>query len=170
MQACQAFVLTKVSHAGGPADLRPGAGASEGVGCDRRRRPRALVSPVQAFPRRDVRTARTATVVIAPDASGTEHIGGRRRRRSARAPLILVPCSPCAPWLTIRSRSAHQMRARKQNGGTMDIDALEGLVRARELTVAEALLEAPIAHLDEVLPLLKRHAPPETSALLPRRF
>ena len=71
----RAIFLTKVSHAGGPADLRAGAGASEGMGCDRRRRPGALVHPVQAFPRRDVRAARTTTVVIAPGASGTEHIG-----------------------------------------------------------------------------------------------
>ena len=43
----------------------------------------------------------------------------------------------------------------------MDTKALEGLVRARELTVAQAVLETPIQHLDEVLPMLKRHGKPE---------
>src|SRR5512145_3042889 len=95
----RAIFLTKVSHAGGPADLRAGAGAGEGVGCDRRRRPRALVHPVQAFPRRGVRAAWTATVVIAPGASGTEHIGP-----TCQAKWIHSPPSTCATSQRDRSR------------------------------------------------------------------
>ena len=39
--------------------------------------------------------------------------------------------------------------------------ALEGRVRAREITVAEAVHETPIESLDAVLPMLKRHGKPK---------
>ena len=42
----------------------------------------------------------------------------------------------------------------------MDTNALVGLVRARKLTVAEAVHETPVDSLDVVLPMLKRYGPP----------
>lgn len=48
----------------------------------------------------------------------------------------------------------------------MDIDALEERVRARQITVADAVLHTPVADLDETLSMLKRHAPPEVLRLL----
>jgi hypothetical protein len=40
----------------------------------------------------------------------------------------------------------------------MEPEASDGLVRARELTIGEVVFETPIEDLDQMLPMLKRHA------------
>lgn len=40
----------------------------------------------------------------------------------------------------------------------MNPEASDGVVRARELTIGEVVFETPIQDLDQMLPMLKRHA------------
>ena len=98
----RAIFLTKVSHAGRLAELRPSADAGERVGRDRRRGIRALVYPVQPFSRRSsMCAARTATVVTVPGASGTE------RRTDVSPTSVLEPLAA----LNLRDFMAcHRMR------------------------------------------------------------